>query len=69
MSVAELAMWQDYVNENGMLNLALRIDAAIARALLPFLKQGTKMKDLMPYPKPKEDINELFGIFKGLARG
>lgn len=69
MSLAELATWQAYVDENGPLNLPLRIDAAVGRALLPFLKRGTKLKDLMPFPvtpEPPATAENLFNLIKGL---
>lgn len=51
MSFAERQDWLRYVKENGPLNPMLRIEAAIGRAVLPFLKKGTRLQDLMPWPK------------------
>lgn len=54
MTYAERQDWIRYVNKNGPLNLALRMDAAIGRAVLPFLKRGTRLQDLLPWPKEQE---------------
>lgn len=51
MSYAERQDWLRYVKENGPLNPLLRMEAAIGRAVLPFLKKGTRLQDLMPWPK------------------
>lgn len=51
MSYAEFQDWLIYVRENGPLNPSLRIEAAIGRAVLPFLKKGTRLQDLMPWPR------------------
>lgn len=70
MTLKELAEWQAYVDENGPLNISLRIDAAIARALLPFLRKGTTMRDLMPFPvepEPEPSAANLFNLIKGLS--
>lgn len=53
MSNAELHTWGAYVQEMGPLSVTLRNDAAIARAVLPFLKNA-KMSDFMPWPKEPE---------------
>lgn len=69
MSQDELNLWVSYVEENGPLNPMLRLEAAVARAVAPFLK-GAKPKDLMIYPREVEapaNIDGLFGLFKGLA--
>lgn len=69
MSQDELNLWVAYVEKNGPLNPMLRVEAAIARAVSPFLK-GVKPKDLMIYPRepePVADIKSVFGMFKGLA--
>lgn len=52
MSVEELADWVAYREIVGPLNPLLRIDAAVARAVSPFLK-GDK-RALMPWPKEPE---------------
>lgn len=65
----ELNMWVAYVEENGPLNLPLRIESAIARAVTPFLK-GATPRDLMVWPKEPEkpaDIHTVFAGFKNLA--
>lgn len=73
MSYDELQTWVAYVDENGPLSPALRIEGAIARAVSPFLK-NTKLKDLMPWPRqaevelpPKDMAAQLAAKFKGLA--
>lgn len=73
MSYQELQTWVAYVDENGPLNPALRVEGAIARAVSPFLKH-TKPKDLMPWPRQpeieleaKDMAAQLAAKFKGLA--
>lgn len=69
MQQSELDMWVAYVEENGPLNLSLRIESAIARAVAPFLKDA-KPRDLMIWPKEPEkpaDINTVFAGFQNLA--
>lgn len=51
MTVDELSIWRAYVDENGPLNPSLRVESAIARAVIPFLNKGTRMRDLMPWPR------------------
>jgi len=51
MSMAEFHDWDLFIREFGPLHPHIRMDAAIGRALLPFLKKGTKLKDLMPWPR------------------
>jgi hypothetical protein len=72
MTQEELNLWVAYVQENGPLNLALRIESAVARAVAPFLK-NVKPRDLMVWPieQEKEPTLEemkvgLFCLFKGL---
>lgn len=72
MSVAELSMWQAYVAENGPLNMALRFEHTIARAVLPFLKKGTEPKLIAPFPREPEpepaDVPQaVHALFKRLA--
>lgn len=50
MSRAEFQDWILYIEENGPVSPMLRIDAAIARAVLPFMKKGTPMSAFMPWP-------------------
>lgn len=50
MTYAELTHWYAYAEENGPLNPMIRTDAAVARAVLPFVRDG-KMRDFMPWPK------------------
>lgn len=56
MSCSEAQNWALYIAENGPLNPYLRMEAAIGRALLPFLKKGTKLKDVMPWPRDPDSI-------------
>ncbi|HEY8341768.1 MAG TPA: hypothetical protein VIK75_02005 [Calditerricola sp.] len=67
-------LWVAYIEENGPLNIALRVESAVARAVAPFLR-NVKPRDLMPWPKPAEqemDTQEmasaLMAQFKALAR-
>jgi hypothetical protein len=73
MSQEELNLWVAYVQENGPLNLALRIESAVARAVVPFLKNA-KPRDLMVWPREPEKVPDLeemkvglFSMFKNLA--
>lgn len=69
MSMEELATWEAYATENGPMNLALRIEAAVARAVSPFMK-NSKPRDFMPYPiekEPEATPDKLFMMFKNLA--
>ena len=70
----EVGLWVAYVVENGPLNLPLRIEAAIARAVSPFLK-NTKPRDLMVWPRerepeltPKEMAEQIAAQFRALAQ-
>lgn len=51
MTIDELSLWRAYTDENGPLFAPLRLESAVARAVLPFLKTGTQMRDLMPWPR------------------
>ena len=67
--MGELSTWEAYAMENGPLNLPLRIEAAVARAVTPFLKNA-KPRDFMPWPKEPERVataQDLHLMFKGLA--
>lgn len=73
MPMWELSTWTEYVQENGPLNASLRMEAAIARAVTPFLKRAT-FRDFMPWPRQPEQVPEidqmksgLMGIFKKAA--
>jgi hypothetical protein len=68
MSNSELQTWVAYVEENGPLSQSLRLEAAVARAVAPFLK--LKPSDLMVWPKPPEQeasINDVLGVLKTAA--
>ena len=58
MSRAEFQSWILYIEENGPVNPMLRIDNAVARAVLPFLKKGTPMSALMPWPDSRLTSSE-----------
>lgn len=67
-------LWIAYIEENGPLNIALRVESAVARAVAPFLK-NVKPRDLMPWPRQAEqemDTQEmasaLMAQFQALAR-
>jgi hypothetical protein len=69
MSHAEVMRWMDFRERNGPLNPMLRMDAAIARAISPFLK-GDK-RSLMPWPKEPEvaaSLDDVVGILKFSAK-
>lgn len=71
MSRAELQTWIAYIDENGPLNPSLRIEAAVARAVAPFMGRGVSVRELMPWPKEPEQeasLAETFALFKGLAK-
>lgn len=50
VSYAEMRDWSMYADEMGPLNLAVRIEWAVARAVAPFLK-NVKPTELMAWPK------------------
>ena len=69
MSQDEFQTWIAYVEENGPLNQSLRIESAIARAVVPFLKNA-KVRDLMTWPRDPETEatpENLLLMFKNLA--
>lgn len=57
MSMAEFHDWDLFISEFGPLHPHLRLDAAVGRAMLPFLKKGTKLKDLMPWPRDPDTVD------------
>lgn len=63
MSSAELHMWAAYVDRNGPLSTNLRTDAAIARAVSPFIKEAS-MRDFMPWPKEEDVEATVDDVFK-----
>lgn len=70
MTRDELGLWMAYVEENGPLNLPLRIESAVARAVAPFLNNKSP-RDLMVWPKPPEQeasIDDVFGLLKSAAK-
>lgn len=73
MSMSELATWTEYVQENGPLNFSLRMEAAVARAVTPFLRKAN-FRDFMPWPRQPEGEppvdqmkSGLLGIFRKAA--
>jgi hypothetical protein len=56
MTIDELGLWRAYVDENGPLFAPLRLESAVARAVLPFLKKGSQMRDLMPWPRESKRV-------------
>src|SRR5690606_14663010 len=74
MPESDVGMWRAYVEENGPLNLALRIEAAVARVAAPFFN-NVKPRQLMPWPRePEPELDAqamaaaLYGTFSGLAK-
>ena len=70
MSATEWHVWQLYRQKNGPLNPMLRLDAAVARAVSPFIPK-TKPRDFMPWPKEVEQeatVENLFALIKTAAR-
>lgn len=64
MTQDELNTWVAYVEENGPLNQSLRTEAAVARAVSPFLK-NTKPRDFMVWPREPEkpaSLKDIFGV-------
>lgn len=69
ISTDELRTWEAYVEENGPLHPFLRIEAIVAKAVSPFLK-NSKPKDFMPWPKepePEATPERLLLMFQGLS--
>lgn len=66
----ELLGWILYIQECGPLNPSLRIEAAIGRGVVPFLK-GAKVRDFMPWPKQPEreaTIDDFMSILKAARK-
>lgn len=64
MTQDELNTWVAYIEENGPLNQSLRMEASIARAVSPFLK-NTNPRDLMMWPRQPEkpaSLKDVFGV-------
>jgi len=53
MTYDELRGWELYVKQNGPLHLAIRIEAIIARAVSPFLK-NVSARRFMQWPVEEE---------------
>ncbi|MEO8466239.1 MAG: hypothetical protein ABI640_12920 [Gammaproteobacteria bacterium] len=67
MTFEELMGWMAYSEEMGPINPILRLDAAVARAVAPFVGVSTR-RQMMPFPKTPEkeaSIEEFMGILKG----
>lgn len=70
MTADEWHVWQLYRQKNGPMNPMLRTDAAIARAVSPFI-QKTTPRDFMPWPKEPEveaTVEDVFRLIKTAAR-
>lgn len=72
--MGEFADWLAYEQEVGPLNLGLRLEAAIARAVRPFLKPGGEVdRYLMPWPREREpdepSIGDAFALLSRLGTG
>jgi hypothetical protein len=75
MTGHELMGWKLFEDEFGPLNIGLRFDAAIARAVHPFLKSGTPIEALMPWPKKIDsgeeapsDIRDAFKLLTSASK-
>lgn len=69
MSHTEVLRWIDFRQKHGPLNPLHRFDAAIARAVAPFVKGDKKL--LMPWPKEDEQaasLEDVMGILKFSAK-
>jgi hypothetical protein len=69
MGFDELQTWEAYAIENGPMHWSLRFEAAVARAVSPFIKNA-KPKDFMPWPRepePEATPDALLLLFKNLA--
>lgn len=67
----ELRGWELYAEEMGPLNPSLRMEAAVARAALPFLKEGTTVRQLMLWPKEPEQeatLEDFMNILKSAKK-
>jgi hypothetical protein len=65
MSHAEVMRWIEYRERNGPMNPMLRLDAAVARAIGPFLK-GDK-RALLPWPKESDtpaSLDDVMGMLR-----
>lgn len=72
MSVEEFKCWQLYEQEFGPLHSAYRFELAVARAVIPFLKDVT-LATYMTWPKKIESeepasLEGLFGLLGGAKK-
>lgn len=70
MTTAERADWVRYVEEFGPLNLAWRIDYAVARAAAPFIGAGSLQK-LMVWPQQEDreaSIEDVMGMLRAAKK-
>lgn len=70
MTTEELRGWELYAQEMGPLNVALRVEGAVARAVKPFLKNAT-MRQLMIWPKEPEreaTLEDFMSILKAAKK-
>lgn len=79
MSYEEFLRWTVYRNQFGSLNLGMRVDRAVARALTVWvnsISKGKKYKlqDFSPYDQAKNtvdlsDAQSVFKALKGVSNG
>lgn len=79
VSYSEFVNWCEYRRRQGGLNVGLRIDRAIARALAAHFNsmsktQKFKISDFSPFDADQEKVNvddpqAMFTVLKGLAHG
>ncbi len=70
MTRQELGIWQVYVEQEGPLNMAQRIEAIVARAVTPFLKNVTP-KQFLIWPKEPEKVatnDNIIDFFKSIGK-
>lgn len=70
MSQAELLSWVEYVKVNGPLNPMLRMEATIARAVVPFLGKNATVRKFMLWPREEEKVataEDILGILQKAA--
>jgi hypothetical protein len=76
MTFAEFSNWLAFERIYGPVNPLLRLDAAVARAVAPFLKRDARVREyLMPWPKePVEEespasVEQVMQLLSAVRRG
>lgn len=78
MSYDEFVAWCKYRSLQGGLNIGLRVDRAVSRALAVYfnaMSKGKKLKphDFSPYdqesPVDVDDVDQVFNTLKSIAHG